>query len=150
MVCSDHQRSGIGLRNRACDCFCSLRSRPGGACSRMYPRLHSGDPVGVMLPCCAWHHTSTSVRSVTLWCYFFSILGVGVTTTPTPSCRGHIYPNPFLSWSHLPQPLLVLRRGFDPNPRPFPSPGEGMQPVAFGDFFSPWQSRNKFHFAHLA
>ena len=31
--------------------------------------------------------------------------------------------------SHLPQPLLVLRRGFDPNPRPFPYPGEGMQPL---------------------
>ena len=42
---------------------------------------------------------------------------------------GHNCPNPFLSWSHLPQPLLVLRRGFDPNPRPFPYPGEGMQPL---------------------
>jgi len=48
--------------------------------------------------------------------------------------------------SHLP----FIRKGLNPNPRPFPSPGEGMQPVAFGDFFSPWQSRNKFHFAHLA
>ena len=37
-----------------------------------------------------------------------------------------------LAWgSQQPQPLLVvLRRGFNPNPRPFPSPGEGMQPLA--------------------
>ena len=45
MVCSDHQRSGIELRNRDCDCFCSLRSRPGGHATRMYPRLYSGDPL---------------------------------------------------------------------------------------------------------
>ena len=33
--------------------------------------------------------------------------------------------------SQQPQPLLVvLRRGFYPIPRPFPSPGEGMQPLA--------------------
>ena len=31
--------------------------------------------------------------------------------------------------SQQPQPLLALRRGFYPIPRPFPSPGEGMQPL---------------------
>ena len=61
-----------------------------------------------------------------------------ITNLPSLRLGGHNH-------SHL---SLVLRRGLDPNPRPFPSPGEGMQPVAFGDFFSPWQSRNKFHFAH--
>ena len=36
-----------------------------------------------------------------------------------------------MAWgSQQPQPLLGLRRGFYPNPRPFPSPGEGMQPLA--------------------
>ena len=37
-----------------------------------------------------------------------------------------------LAWgSQQPQPLLVvLRRGFNPIPRPFPYPGEGMQPLA--------------------
>ena len=37
------------------------------------------------------------------------------------------------SWgSQQPQPLLALRRGFYPIPRPFPSPGEGMQPPYSG------------------
>ena len=36
-----------------------------------------------------------------------------------------------LGGSQQPHPLLVvLRRGFNPIPRPFPSPGEGMQPLA--------------------
>ena len=34
---------------------------------------------------------------------------------------GHNNPNPFF-----------IRRGFYPNPRPFPSPGEGMQPPYSG------------------
>ena len=42
-----------------------------------------------------------------------------------------ILPSLRLGGSQQPQPLLVvLRRGFNPIPRPFPSPGEGMQPLA--------------------
>ena len=41
-----------------------------------------------------------------------------------------ILPSLRLGGSQQPQPLLALRRGFYPIPRPFPSPGEGMQPLA--------------------
>jgi len=43
----------------------------------------------------------------------------------------NIFAKPLAWGSQQPQPLLVvLRRGFNPIPRPFPSPGEGMQPLA--------------------
>ena len=51
--------------------------------------------------------------------------------------------------SQQPRPLLVLRRGTYPPPVPRPTSGGGST-VACGDFFSPWQSSNKFHSAHLA
>ncbi len=51
----------------------------------------------------------------------------GETTQPLPSS---LRSKPMAWRSQQPQPLLVvLRRGFNPNPRPFPSPGEGMQPL---------------------
>ena len=42
-----------------------------------------------------------------------------ITILPSLWLGGSINPNPFF-----------IRRGFNPNPRPFPSPGEGMQPLA--------------------
>ena len=52
----------------------------------------------------------------------------GETTQPLPSS---LRSKPMAWRSQQPQPLLVvLRRGFNPIPRPFPSPGEGMQPLA--------------------
>ena len=41
-----------------------------------------------------------------------------------------ILPSLWLGGHNLSHLSLVLRRGLDPNPRPFPSPGEGMQPLA--------------------
>ena len=37
-----------------------------------------------------------------------------------------------LSVSQPPLPLLILRKGLYPNPRPFPFPGDGMQPLPSG------------------
>ena len=117
-VCSDHQRSGIELRNRACDCFCSLRSL---GCLLYY--LFSSH----LTPCLCGLCDSVVLISFLFWAW-------GALLPPCPPSPllllpfiawGHIYPNPFLSWSHLPQPILVVGVTSTPTPS---CPKKGLRP----------------------
>ena len=54
-----------------------------------------------------------------------------ITILPSLRLGGHNNPNPYpLRLPRLSGESNALRRGFYPIPRPFPSPGEGMQPLA--------------------